>query len=91
MTSPDSTPNLRSRANTRPDVAYSVGMLCRAMAKPTPELHDDALRVLGYLYRTRELGLRYQADRKPVSGMSDSDWGVKHSTSGFVFKYNSAP
>ena len=22
--------------------------------------------------------------------MSDSDWGVKHSTSGFVFKYNSA-
>ena len=76
--------------NTRPDVAYSVGMLCRAMAKPTPELQAAALRVLGYLYRTRELGLRYQADSAPLAGMSDSDWAVKHSTSGFVFMYNAA-
>ena len=60
------------------------------MAKPTPELHAAALRVLGYLYRTRELGLRYQADTLPMHGMSDSDWAVKHSTSGFVFMYNSA-
>ena len=60
------------------------------MAKPTPELHHAALRVLAYLYRTRELGLRYKADNLPARGMSDSDWGVKHSTSGFVFMYNSA-
>ena len=32
--------------NTRPDVAFAVGYLCRAMSKPTPELYDDALRVL---------------------------------------------
>ena len=44
--------------NTRPDVSYSVGMLCRVMSRPTPEMYDEALRVLGYLYRTRELGLR---------------------------------
>ena len=25
-------------ANTRPDVAFSVGYLCRAMAKPTEDL-----------------------------------------------------
>ena len=81
---------LYAAINTRPDVAYAVGMLCRAMAKPTPELHAAALHVLGYLYRTREIGLRYQADSKPLYGMTDSDWAVKHSTSGFVFMYNSA-
>jgi hypothetical protein len=60
------------------------------MAKPTPELQAAAKRVLGYLVRTKDLGLRYHADGEPLRGMSDSDWGVKHSTSGYVFKYNSA-
>ena len=46
---------------TRPDVAYSVGYLCRAMSRPTPELHDAALRVLAYLNRTKTIGLRYEA------------------------------
>ena len=81
---------LYASTNTRPDVAYAVGMLCRAMAKPTPELFTAAMRVLGYLHRTKHIGLRYKYDGKPASGMSDSDWGVKHSTSGFVFRYNSA-
>ena len=65
-------------------------MLCRAMSRPTPqapELLDAALRVLGYLYRTRELGLNYVAEMKPLSGMTDSDWATKHSTSGWVFRY----
>ena len=81
---------LYASTNTRPDITYAVGMLCRAMVKPTPELHDAALRVLGYLVRTKHLGLRYQADKLAAVGFSDSDWGVKHSTSGFVFMYNSA-
>ena len=76
--------------NTRPDVTYAVGMLCRAMARPTPALFEAALRVLGYLYRTREIGLRYAADQRPLYGMSDSDWAEKHSTTGWVFMYNSA-
>ena len=54
---------------TRPDVAYAVGMLCRAMAKPTPALMAAAQRVLMYLYRTRELGLRYECDKSNVYGM----------------------
>ena len=81
---------LYASTNTRPDIAYAVGMLCRVMSKPTPELHAAALRVLGYLVRTKHLGLRYQASRRPAHGMSDSDWAVKHSTSGWVFLYNSA-
>ena len=75
---------------TRPDVAYSVGMLARAMGKPTPELYQQALRVLYYLEHHKHVGLRYQPDSAPMSGMSDSDWAVKHSTSGMCFKYMSA-
>ena len=76
--------------NTRPDVAYSVGMLCRAMGKPTPELYIDALRVLYYLHHHRDVGLRYGASDLDMSGMSDSDWAVRHSTTGYVFTYAQA-
>ena len=76
--------------NTRPDIAYSVGMLCRAMGKPTDELMTAAERVLIYLYRTRELGLTYERSDERLYGMSDSDWAVKHSTSGSVFILNKA-
>ena len=66
-------------------------MLCRAMGKPTPELYQAALRVLAYLYRTRHLGLRYEGrPGSKLAGFSDSDWGVKHSTSGHTFDLGSA-
>ena len=76
--------------NTRPDVAYAVGLLCRAMGKPTPALYEAALRVLFYLHHHRRLGLRYGASEFELSGMSDSDWAVRHSTTGFLFTYNLA-
>jgi len=60
------------------------------MGKPTPTLYLAAERVLCYLYRTRELGLRYEATERPLHGYSDSDWAVKHSTSGWVFVMNRA-
>ena len=37
---------LYASGNTRPDIAYSVGMLCRAMGKPSHDLFDAAIRVL---------------------------------------------
>ena len=76
---------LYAATNTRPDIAYSVGLLCRAMSKPTKELFDAALRVLCYLHRHKHIGLRYEASNAPISGMTDSDWAVRHSTSGYVF------
>ena len=76
--------------NTRPDVAFAVGMLCRAMGKPTPALYDAAIRVLYYLSHHRDVGLRYGASDSDLSGMSDSDWAVRHSTSGHVFMYSLA-
>ena len=57
---------------------------------PHPELLESARRVLGYLYRTRHIGLRYEASPAQLEGFSDSDWGVKHSTSGHTFHLGSA-
>ena len=52
-----------------------------------PALYDAALRVLYYLYMHRHVGLHYEASAMDLSGMSDSDWAVKHSTSGWLFQY----
>ena len=76
--------------NTRPDVAYAVGMLCRCMSRPTTDMYADALRCLHYLYVTRQLGLTYAGSREKLYGMSDADWAVRHSTMGHVFMLNSA-
>ena len=76
--------------NTRPDVAFAVGLLCRAMGRPTVELYEAALRVLFYLHHHRHVGLRYEADEAELAGQTDSDWAVKHSTTGYVFNYSVA-
>eukprot|EP00965_Chrysotila_dentata_P134591 4451865-Pleurochrysis_carterae.AAC.1 len=68
---------------TRPDVAYAVGMLCRAMSCPTQPLYDAALRVLTYLYLHQHIGLRYELCQRGIQGHSDSDWATRHSTTGW--------
>ena len=77
--------------NTRPDVAYAVGMLCRAMGKPTPGLYGAALRVLFYLHCHRDIVLRYGASEIDMSGMSDSDWAGKHSTTPASYSHMHKP
>eukprot|EP00965_Chrysotila_dentata_P166267 5489172-Pleurochrysis_carterae.AAC.2 len=59
---------------TRRDVAYAVGMLCRAMSCFTNEFLDAARRVLMYLSLLRDIGLRFIRSVRPVHGYSDSDW-----------------
>ena len=60
------------------------------MGKPTPELYDAALRGLYYLDNHKHVGLTYERNDERMSGFSDSDWAVKHSTTGYVFSYMSA-
>lgn len=75
---------------TRPDVAYAVGMLCRVMSCPTEATFGQAMRVLQYLDRHKDIGLCYQSTPTKAYGMCDSDWAVRHSTSGWVFQFMSA-
>lgn len=76
--------------NPRPDIAYPVGMLCRAMGNPTPDLYIAALRVLYYLKHHSSVGLYYTASVMDLSEMSDANWATRFSTSGYVFLYSNA-
>jgi hypothetical protein len=53
--------------NTRIDVSYAVGMLYRAMGKPTPDLYLEVLRVLYYLYHHRDISGYATARRTSTS------------------------
>ena len=56
------------------------------MSRPTAALMDAALRVLAYLNKHKDVGLRYQCDsQNRLRGYSDADWAVQRSQSGFVF------
>ena len=48
------------------------------------------MRVLYYLERTKEIGLTYDGDDAELHGLTNSDWAVKHSTSGYLFMLNHA-
>ena len=76
--------------NTRPDIAFTVNMLCRAMSKATPSLLDAAEHALLYLLKTKDIGLTYAASSTRLTGYSDSDWGVQHSISGWTFQLSRA-
>ncbi len=52
---------------TRPDIAYPVGILYRAIGSPTSILFDAALRVLAYLGRHKSVGLRYESRSSPLA------------------------
>jgi hypothetical protein len=71
---------------SRPDVSLTVGLLSRVLERPTADALEAAMRALRYLKTTKMLGLRWTVggDTK-LSGMSDSNWAVVKSTSGYVF------
>ena len=67
----------RYLVNTRPDLAYAVGVVSRHMEAPGKEHWNAVKHILRYLKGTREYGCRYDkgADLKPMLiGYSDSDF-----------------
>jgi hypothetical protein len=78
---------------TRPDIAYSVGVLCRFMAKPGPAHWKAVKHLFRYLRGTCDYRLTYAPDissQELFSTYSDADHGGNpdngRSTSGFVVK-----
>ncbi len=59
--------------NTRPDISYSVGVLARFCKNPNYRA-CTVLRVLVYLQRTPERGIRYTGTDLSVNAYSDADW-----------------
>lgn len=85
---------LRYLVHTRPDIAYSVGVVSRFMERPT-KLHVNAVkRILRYVKGTLQFGLTYskQGGNNVLLGYSDSDLGGnlddRKSTGGVVFYLN---
>lgn len=85
---------LRYLVHTRPDVAFSVGMVSRFMEAPTV-LHFNAVkRILRYIKGTLELGLIYskESGNNILTGFSDSDLAGdvedRRSTGGMAFYLN---
>ena len=58
--------------STRPDIAYVVHKLCRALQKPTPGLMDAANRVIAYLGRHSHVGLTYTSGYSQLTGYADA-------------------
>lgn len=85
---------LRYLVHTRPDIAYSVGIVSRHMERPT-KLHFNAVkRILRYVKGTVHYGLVYSEDSRNnvLTGFSDSDLAGqlddRRSTGGMVFYLN---
>jgi hypothetical protein len=80
---------------TRPDIAFAVGHLCRFMSKPTEAHWKAAIRVLSYLFGTKDMVLQYgPGDKEPneeLIGYSDADYANdlmdRKSTTGYIVKY----
>jgi hypothetical protein len=75
---------------TWPDLSYLVNLLARYSANPSAE-HWQALDVLiGYLKRTRELGLVMKKGNEVMELWLDANWGGEHErlTSGYLIKHN---
>jgi hypothetical protein len=85
---------MHGMVKARVDIGLAVGLLARAQAKPTKALLHAALHAVKYLKATRRLGLKFDSKDFTVRGLfpagsklnsaSDADWGVRHSTSGFI-------
>lgn len=85
---------LRYLVDTRPDIAYSVGIFSRYMERPT-KLHQDVVkRITRYKKGTIQFGLVYAKDscNNVLTGFSDSDlaghFDNRKSTGGMVYYLN---
>jgi hypothetical protein len=74
---------------TRPDIAYSVGVLSRFNSCPTQTHFTAAKRILRYLKGTSNCGLIYGEVKQSMVGYCDASWGDnsedRHSTTGITF------
>ena len=75
---------------TRPDIAYAVGMHCRNMCHPTPELMHELSYMFTYLARHATVGLTYDTKPSFLSGVTDASLEKGKSTSGYLVKWQGA-
>ena len=61
--------------HTRPDIAYSVGVLSRYCSNPGPTHCNLVIQIFRYLSGTLDLGIAFTADLEDdLVGYTDSDY-----------------
>ena len=74
---------------TRPNIAFAVNRLSRYISNPSAEHWKVIARVLGYLKKTKDLGLYYSGYPVVLEGYSYANWvtsvGDNKSTSSWIF------
>jgi hypothetical protein len=74
---------------TRPDIAYSVGVVSRYMHKPTKVHWLMVKRILRYLKGTADFGIVSADNTLALTGYADANWGsdleTRRSTTGYLF------
>jgi hypothetical protein len=90
--------SLRYLANTRPDLAFSVGYVSRFMQEPHADHLAAVKHIVRYVAGTSELGLFYQrgnGEELALEGYSDSDLARdvdgRKSTTGMIFFLGRSP
>lgn len=77
--------------STRPDIAHVVSVLSQFNVDYGTAHWVAAKRVLRYLKGTKNIGLVYSSNNKPVEGYADADWGSniddRKSYTGYAFTY----
>jgi hypothetical protein len=73
---------------TRPDISHAVGVLSRYRMSPTTSHWNEAMRVLKYLVKTRNMVLTLREGDDILVGWVDADYAGdldhRYSTSGFA-------
>jgi hypothetical protein len=82
--------SMRYLVNTRPDRAYSIGMVSRFMESPNAKHWSAIKRNIRYIAGTTDLGCKYvKGENSELLGYSDSehagDLEKRKSTTGIVF------
>ena len=76
----------------RCDAAATIGILARCLSFPTLKMEKEADRCLRYVYSTSNLGIVFDGSKgAALTSYSDSDWAVRHSTTGFCIIFAGAP
>ena len=76
--------------SVRTDLAYAIGMHCRNMSSPTPELLAELDYVFAYLACHPSVGLTYSSTRGDLHGFTDASLEAGQSTSGYLVMWRGA-
>lgn len=91
--------SIRLLCNSRPDLAFSVGVIRRFMNKPKKTHMQAAKRVIRYIKGIVDYGYLFPTGRKKTTmeatGYTNSNYGgdptQRNNTSGYIFMLNDSP